>query len=84
MRTKMTREEALKKVNAVVSKSHPEKVNDIVQALEALGLIKFDEPEKSLTDAICGARYNTMGSSIDQSSFIKYLNAHGYEIVKKS
>jgi hypothetical protein len=44
--SKMTREEAIKKVKLVVSLSHPEKSSDIVNALEALGLIKFEEPKE--------------------------------------
>lgn len=81
--TKMTREEARKRINTIDTGISNNEINKIFDVLKALGLIKFDEPKKSLTDVICEARCDTMGSSIDQSCFIKCLNDNGYEIVKK-
>lgn len=82
---KMTREEAVKKVefaHAVRGSVFKEQVEKIVDAIEALGLIKFDELakepspiEKGLTQAI-----GTVG-------YVKLTNwciNHGYQILKKS
>jgi len=54
MRTKMTREEAFKKLKRSVldrpgTVANDEAINDWLNALEALGLIKFDDP-KSILD----------------------------------
>lgn len=77
----MTREEAVKKlVDAKVL--HPNIGGNyiLLDALEALGLIKFDKPEISIHEAIYLARGSVIGSQVDQNHFIKYLKNLGYKI----
>lgn len=76
---KMTRKEAIQKACSVTSN-----VNryDIVNILEALGLIKFDE-EKSLSRIIHEARMQTESAYSNCQPFMDYINEYGYKIVKK-
>lgn len=76
---KMTREEAVKKLECRLSTSSRE----FVSALEALDLIKFDEPKSTMPEAIQMARMVTNGSASNQDDFISVLNKYGYGIVKK-
>ena len=78
---KMTREEAITLCKDVAHKS-PSDHMIVLNILEALGLIKFDEPESSLALVIDNARNCCYGSSKDQSQFITYLNSHGYKVAK--
>lgn len=72
----MTREEAINKLNAVSVNTD---VNNIfVNRLEALGLIKFDEPKPETAEQLlrrCG--YN----SADRILMI--LSDNGYDVVKR-
>lgn len=79
---KMTREEAIKKlVDAKVLHPNIGGTYILLDALEALGLIKFDEPDvdKKLSAAITSARMYTE-STITQLAFINHLKDHGYKI----
>lgn len=75
---KMTREEAIKKLECRLSTSSRE----FISALEALGLIKFDETAKfdrDMLDTIDKCRV----MFADHSDFVRELAQCGYEIVKK-
>lgn len=83
---KMTREEARKIVFDKCKILEGREARCLVEALEALGLIKFDEAIKpSLNEIIYNARVLARDTQKqDQSEFIAILNTAGYEIVKKS
>ena len=77
---KMTRKEAIEKLqdNDVYRGAY---ANQFVAALEALGLIKFDEKlilDETMDEAITKARHCAMNSQ----KFIDCLNEYGYKIVK--
>lgn len=76
---KMTREEAINKLADLASK-----INRValVDALEALGLIKFDKANL-ISDQVIIDEYLTNGvfdSSRSAVGLITYLKAHGYKI----
>jgi hypothetical protein len=77
---KMTRHEAIEKLQ----ESGCSLSIVFVNALEVLGLLKFEE-EKSMGEIIKDARMTAICYPDDncQYEFIKYLNEHGYIIVKK-
>ena len=82
----MTREEARERVNTICTGISDHEITKIFDVLEALGLIKFDDNEKQLFDAIDFARTKSTGSYDIQyeNEFIQNLSDRGYEIVKKS
>lgn len=75
----MTRQEAVDRVAGLPWNSP----GGIVTTLEALGLLKFDEEKKDLTEVIYRARMVCQDSSISQKQFIDYLATNGYKIVKE-
>lgn len=70
--TRMTRQEAIKKVNDIWGRNNGDK---IVRVYEALGFIKFEE-ESEIEKIICNSR-NT-----EPKNIIGMLELHGYKIVK--
>jgi hypothetical protein len=72
---KMTREEAIERLKNVAFPREK-----FLDALEALGLIKFDKSEKELHFIIGRARLYTRGTFGSQAMFINYLKDHGYKI----
>lgn len=70
----MTRDEALSKVSLSAINGERE---SFIASLEALGLIKFEEEEKTAAEII--QTYTTLSMSL-----MLDLNKHGYEIVKKN
>lgn len=80
---KMTREEARKIVFDKCKFLEGREAGYLVEVLEALGLIKFDEPkiDKKLHAAITMARIST-DSPENQTDFINCLAGAGYKIVK--
>lgn len=68
---KMTREEAIQKFSAASEKNKAES-GVIISGLEALGLIKFDEP---VTSFICG---------VPTSVLIETLKNNGYTVIKNA
>lgn len=68
---KMTRQDAINKIMANGFPAYPFKAADLITALEALGLIKFDD-ESSL---ICG---------VPTSVLIETLKNNGYTVIKNA
>lgn len=79
--TKMTRGEAINNLVDIASS-----INRValVDALEALGLIKFDEPKQTVTihEVINLARTTTLGTNSDQVDFMRVMELQGYKVVK--
>jgi hypothetical protein len=77
--TKMTRDEAID-----IYSSHTGAVKAssrmFLDAIEALGLIKFDEPEKLSPTEIFKKIYNEYKSGLTAEAFIKRLNYEGVYI----
>ena len=74
----MTREEARLKLD----NAHVVGTDTILDALEILGLIKFEKKIDPIHSVIYNARVGTIGANDDQSQFLKRLDACGYKIVK--
>ena len=83
----MTREEALKKVNSLECGKFD---NDLLNSLEMLGLIKFDEPKKVLSPSriVCNkiSSFTLPGTfnMILSDGIINELYQAGYKIIHKS
>lgn len=73
---KMTKKEAIEKALTVTCGVS---THDIINVLEVLELIKFDDEDKTMGEAIAQARSRAM----DTPEFIKKLSGFGYKIVKK-
>lgn len=79
----MTQQEAIEKLNNTFAFDDADK--RLVYALEALGLIKFEEEkpkERILSEVIHNARLRNDSTPLSQQGFIAELEAHGYRIVK--
>lgn len=77
-KSQMTREEAKRRVEKICGL--PLGQGNIVDALEALGLIKFEEPiQKSIDDCLTPC----FGSFAGRDAVKKALDDAGYKIVKK-
>ncbi len=75
---KMTREEAINKLRKIFNcKSTENNLNDFVDGLEALGLLKFEEEVNPVVkQAIEKAR-----QTINTIEFVKVMEREGYKIV---
>ncbi len=76
--TKMTRQEAIEKVDEMHRKNAPNWSARTVDALEALGLLKFEEERHFTIGAVDGRNYVFTLSMIEEA-----LKAGGYKIVRK-
>lgn len=79
---KMTREEAKEKVYKHLSPDNEVSAN-LVNALEALGLIKFDEPPKRKYIFFPHPDAGKDNISVYQDDAIKTLNEYGYDVIKR-
>lgn len=79
----MTREEAIEKLRPIFGSSVNANGKNWIQALEALGLLKFEKEEKRLSEIIHRARLETDSSYSNCKPFVDYLDEYGYKIVRK-
>ena len=85
---KMTREEAHKKAFEAAKGLEGKEVDQVIKVLEALGLLKFEEPKKPspvsiiiscIPDLMYGLTTNI--TNIRAKGIIDMLEKHGYKIV---
>lgn len=76
---KMTREEALK----VLNDAKWSDAGRFLNTLEALGLIKFDEPPKRKYIFFPNPDAGKDNISVYQDDAIKTLNEYGYDVIKR-